>query len=1094
MRKLLLNPTPLFRKLRLLSMLLTLLLALPQTAMGDDTTTYTFTGTSEISDHTGTATSTVAGAGSNTWSIKNFYITKGNLAQDITPTAISNTLGYSNIGYSDCIADLTIESDFGITGSFVSATINYATSGLSSGEVQVYKTSTYNEPLSTGSGDSGKTTMDLSKGSVTLNLDNSYQDRKVFIDNHISFHFTFNPENSSSYFEIQSITITTSPVSTYDLYIAGTQVTSVNASNILGNGTVSFTPGTGSAYGTLTFNNASIEYAGHCIKSGIGLNINATGTNTITCTGDGNYPFYSEEGADFVFDGYFNATIQGNKTENQSAFSPKCTPIFRTANGYGPQVYYPTNTSYKIFKSTNLPLDFNIGGNYITEENKGNIYGDNSASLDTDNNILTLNGANIGTINYGESFSNLTINLTGKNVITKNSYLIYYNCDESTDESTITFTGNGELWLQDDDITSDNYETYAFIEAYNEATVNYSDNFGTGGWTKTFVSTAQSTDGKAYLKISRATSTNYGITVAGTQVTSDNATTGITAGSGKVYYDAENNILTLDGASITTGGIVSSIGDLTINLKGANNIGDNSTNIATGISSSNDGTLTFKMDSSDSRLSFNTTTSAVSGFADVTLDTGTYLMYQTNGVPAKYDTNSKNYYTQSGSTGIVKLMQVTSEAYYPLWVNGAQVSHLTSGTQFTFNAATNTLALTSAWISAGIVSGLDNLIITLNGNNNNIQLTDTTAAIRSINPAATLTIQKSASAENGSLNMKNNVDDASSSPVIKNFASVSHTGLNFVSKTGTTLEAATVHDAVLSSAEIYPLWIGGTLVTAATHSFNGTSGTIDYASGTNTLTLTNYNGTFGDGTTNINAIETGIEGLKVILDGDQNNIVCNDGSAYVFKATHNNASIQFVRKDATSKLTMSATNVFGGFSDGKVTYDGLFYYANGDSKLITQPAAPTLGREIKNDEKGQSYTYATIKYALTDRVGGVESGALFYASQNPVLKYSFDYANDAIADVTDETYPAGGIKMIAPGKLTAWVEVGTAKSEESKGVRFGSIENPVEMEFNGMAKTIDFTLAPTMTNAVTPSVHNDYTTSFNSFATLDATNNKITIN
>ena len=43
MRKLLLNPTPLFRKLRQLSLLLTLLLALPQTAMGDDTTTYTFT-------------------------------------------------------------------------------------------------------------------------------------------------------------------------------------------------------------------------------------------------------------------------------------------------------------------------------------------------------------------------------------------------------------------------------------------------------------------------------------------------------------------------------------------------------------------------------------------------------------------------------------------------------------------------------------------------------------------------------------------------------------------------------------------------------------------------------------------------------------------------------------------------------------------------------------------------------------------------------------------------------------------------------------------------------------------------------------------
>ena len=49
MRKLLLNPTPLFRKLRQLSMLLTLLLALPQTAWGQ--TTYNI-GTYNSQDNT----------------------------------------------------------------------------------------------------------------------------------------------------------------------------------------------------------------------------------------------------------------------------------------------------------------------------------------------------------------------------------------------------------------------------------------------------------------------------------------------------------------------------------------------------------------------------------------------------------------------------------------------------------------------------------------------------------------------------------------------------------------------------------------------------------------------------------------------------------------------------------------------------------------------------------------------------------------------------------------------------------------------------------------------------------------------------------
>lgn len=51
MRQLLLNPTPLFRKLRQLSMLLTLLLALPQTAWGaTETVTKTITLNKSVSE------------------------------------------------------------------------------------------------------------------------------------------------------------------------------------------------------------------------------------------------------------------------------------------------------------------------------------------------------------------------------------------------------------------------------------------------------------------------------------------------------------------------------------------------------------------------------------------------------------------------------------------------------------------------------------------------------------------------------------------------------------------------------------------------------------------------------------------------------------------------------------------------------------------------------------------------------------------------------------------------------------------------------------------------------------------------------------
>ena len=71
---------------------------------------------------------------------------------------------------------------------------------------------------------------------------------------------------------------------------------------------------------------------------------------------------------------------------------------------------------------------------------------------------------------------------------------------------------------------------------------------------------------------------DYDITVAGVQVTSDNATSGITGDNitGTVTFDAMSNTLTLDGATIE-GSIVSSIvGNLTVHLIGTNTVNSGS--------------------------------------------------------------------------------------------------------------------------------------------------------------------------------------------------------------------------------------------------------------------------------------------------------------------------------------------------------------------------------------------------------------------------------------------------------------------------------------------------------------------------------------
>ena len=265
-----------------------------------------------------------------------------------------------------------------------------------------------------------------------------------------------------------------------------------------------------------------------------------------------------------------------------------------------------------------------------------------------------------------------------------------------------------------------------------------------------------------------------------------------------------------------------------------------------------------------------------------------------------------------------------------------------------------------------------------------------------------------------------------------------------------------------------------------TVSGDNSTGTITYSSSNKTLTIDGFQKNFGTK----HAIKTGVSGLKVKLIG-ASTINCSADSA-VFHAFSSSASIQFIKDDPTSKLTMTGKD-YNNFGSSSITYDGLFHYSDNTNKVITQAAAPELGKLPKVDA-GSYYTFATIDYADSDKSG---SDAI-YKDASPVLKYSFDYADSQKQDVSDQAYPAEGIKMTDPGILTAWVEVGTYKGPEAKGVRFGFIENPIEMEFNGTEKQINVTPAPTMTNAVTPSVSSDYSALFNNFGTLDAAN-KITI-
>lgn len=383
-----------------------------------------------------------------------------------------------------------------------------------------------------------------------------------------------------------------------------------------------------------------------------------------------------------------------------------------------------------------------------------------------------------------------------------------------------------------------------------------------------------------------------------------------------------------------------------------------------------------------------------------------------------------------------------------------------------YNPDTNTLMLNGVSTTGAIeYSGTTELVIALSGTNSIGSEQGNAITTSAAGAAGNIKITKAESASSAELTATGTI------------ASVTTlgTGLYWKPTAGNTMVITEDPEFVI---------VDGVVVT---ETVTGTQGTITYNSNEKTLTLNAYEKDF----TASHAIKTGVTGLKVKLIG-ASTIKCSADSA-VFHAFSSSASIQFIKDDATSKLTMEGT-AFDNFGDGNVTYDGLFYY-EGTDKYITQPLAPELAFEIKDDGKGNSYTYATIKYAQSERAETDETGnTAVYSSTSPVRKYSFDYADPSLTDVAIAEYPSDGIKMTSPGILTAWVEVSGIKSAESKGVRYGIIENPIVMEFDGQEKAIDITPAPIIDN-VQPniSVNGNSASAFEVFASLDANNRKITV-
>ena len=640
-----------------------------------------------------------------------------------------------------------------------------------------------------------------------------------------------------------------------------------------------------------------------------------------------------------------------------------------------------------------------IGDTQVTSANAAHILGEGNTTVSFtaadpqqagSANTLTLNGATL-TVPVKVGLASLTIDIQGTNSITTAETCIQNTLNTVGTTPAVTFkstsTEKGSLILKN---TSGDLTGVNNIGVDDKGSFTISDELALVLKRYGYIYSNQYyfTDGSTLEAI---LSPSYGVTIGGMQICKDNAADVIGEGigdgddSGMVSFNKETNTLTLNNADIS-GTISTSLTTLTVELVGNNTI-----------SAGGNPAL---QSSSGNAVSINIQSTAEErGNLTMNYNTGGDFFdnHVTMHIIDPLDVVSGSW-TES---------TVTIGEYYKLDVAGTKVTYLNKDNvlgddKITFTPSSNTLTLNGATINGSIwYNGTEDLTIALNGINS-VTNTYGTYAIYT---------------NGGDFNFVK-ADGASSAEL----TAICGDGYTPVGLYNSTLGSGLYWLPIAQNQTIITedpdfVLVGGYVINHG-DTKTGTSGTITYTvnGSEKTLTFTNYQKTFGDGSGEVNAIETGIEGLKVILVGE-NTITCDDPDTYAFKGIRDGASIQFVKGGDGCNLTMNMTNTTNPFSfaDGKVTYDGLVYYPTG--KYIAIPPAPVMG-EVGNN-----------KVMITK--GNYEGGT---------IKYSIDYADDT-EDVTGATY-SEPFAVAAPGTVTAWVETDGATTDEAKGKYFGYKDAP----------------------------------------------------
>ena len=397
---------------------------------------------------------------------------------------------------------------------------------------------------------------------------------------------------------------------------------------------------------------------------------------------------------------------------------------------------------------------------------------------------------------------------------------------------------------------------------------------------------------------------SYGLTVAGVEVTSENASDILSedqTNAGKVSYDAQTNTLTLNGATVTgvtstNGCIVTSRSELKIAIIGENTLncsGDSCTTIRS--TRQGGGTLTFVKGGDHCSLTLKGGY-AIHDFASVSVAEGLYwdeaytyengITHFGSGMSLRNPVGQETYSSEATNAFLSDAQPLgltVGGVEVTTWnadnVMGDDLSEEWSYATVVFDATTNTLTLNRASLDMSnkpemcpVESSIQDLKVKLKGYNQTTSNQPHAFRYTGEEQTATLTLQKEAD-EWGSFGSLN----ASGVEELEEFCP-GYTLTNTIREVGNeitgweySIEQGNVYSLTISYTEYYDIWIDNARLTSSTRN-GGHSGDINYNDENHTLHLGGIHYSF--------VVKSKMPALTIELENK------NDISGVVFESTN----------------------------------------------------------------------------------------------------------------------------------------------------------------------------------------------------------------